>query len=229
MLTFSQLVDRAIQRTGRVDKRVDAADYTNQTLRELHVHPQTQQPVEYGKSFEEDAITITTASPFVWTPPELMQTLYAVKYVNGEYPKQLRPGQSQRGQSYYYYQTGYQYAFRNAGAIGDTISVAYTLYPRRFVYYTTGARVAEYDLTAGWTYADAINTAELQAEAQELVQHWLIRDWFDTVLEGVVAKIFKNADDEKRASMAFSLYSQGRLMLLQAESMSRQGGNLNVF
>ena len=71
-------------------------------------------------------------------------------------------------------------------------------------------------LDANGDYIDTLGTTLLDEAARALVTNWLIFDWFDLVLEGTLAKIFKiNAD--QRAVSTFALFKSFEKDLLKGE------------
>lgn len=125
------------------------------------------------------------------------------------------------------------------GSLGATnISLAYYTKFRRYQYYAVGARPAVYDRNAeSWgnfvltsfpnpppdisdvpSILPQSNTFNLQQQyAIYLVCNWLLFDYYDTVLEGTLAKLFKNVGDN-RSTSSFALYKSLETRLIADES-----------
>jgi len=224
--TFSQLVDRAVSRSLRTDRQTDIEDFVNQTIRELHADDEGR-PYFYAKNLVEDEITTTAETQFTWVPPNTIQRVRTFQYAGvrtrdfptGVYPEFRAPGRGQNNQDYYYYRAGTYFAFKGYGGNGQTINVAYYAYPKRLVYFATADRPATWDdETETFTYhANYSATAALKAEAEALVQNWVIRDWYDITVEGTMAKVFKLIGNTERAATHFSLFQRQRGIMLSTE------------
>lgn len=215
--TFSALVDDVKTVSGRGSSvQTEAVMYARQALRECVTK------AYFDKDLVETTIT-STGTPHTWTLPSNYRALRAVKYPYDVYPKFIPPGRSQLNQDYYYYKAGSYFAFKGTDA-GDSIDIAYYTYGRKFAYYSTTERPAIYDLeTETWSYLDGagayvstLGTTELDEAAQALVTNWLITDWYELILEGALAKIFKKYGDERSVS-TFALYKSLQGDLLNGE------------
>jgi len=203
--TFSAIVDDTVTRTGRVNLRTDIVSYARVTMRE------SQSLIKSATDLIEDQIT-ATASPHLWTKPQYFRELTAVRYPgifdprgNPIYPKRIQPGKAQRNVDYYFYSSGTSFVF--SGVSENTlIDVAYLTWFTKLAYYATVAeRPATFSLEDDeWSYATATTDEEKEA-ARNLVTNWLIFDWYDMVLEGTVAKVWKAVGDA-RAPSSFSLF-----------------------
>lgn len=209
MLTFSQMVDAVIDRTGRGDRAQDVAAYINQTVREV------QTLAFFAHDLVEDIAYVTT-SPVTWDPPAYFRTMRAVNY-NGEiWPKFAQPGQIQDRYAAYYYRAGTYFVFNGAG-LGTSIQMAYYSYAPRLLYYAEGARPATYDAENGvWNYLTAITLGDQEA-ARAKVSNWLIINHYDCIVEGALAKIYKSVGDQVRSATAFSLYKTMQAQLMASE------------
>ena len=206
--TFSALVDEAITRSNRRDRNSDIVSYARSTIRECQVL------AFFEQDLVEDSLTVDVL-PFQWTRPLNLRAILAAKpqvtFTRRDkrmWFKQRVPGQIVRDEPYYLYLSGDTFVFTgNELATGDIIDIAYFTYARKFVYYETASRPATFDPeTETWTYLAAYDIDDTtRANAQALVTNWLLQHWYDLILEGTLAKIFKTVGDE-RSKMAFSLY-----------------------
>lgn len=231
--TISQLGDEAIARSRRFDRRTNIEAMVNATIRECHASPQKEgQAILYDKNLVEVSVAIDVAStiPFIWTPPNTMQKLMTVRYpsvFDSEnepiFPDFIRPGRRQRNEDSYYYRVGNQYAFKGHGGTSENIEVAYYNFPTRLQYHQTVAdRPAFYDEADGWTYqnvggVDYDLDDTNRALGESLVSNWLIFDWYETVLEGVISKLYKAAGDRDRSVTHFSAFGTMRGTLMTTE------------
>lgn len=203
---FSEAVDVVVERSGRLDRVNDIKAYINTSIRECQVL------AYFARDLIEDTIT-ATASPHVWTRPTRLRLLRTVRYPNDVYPDLIMPGKRQQRKTFYYYGGPTYYAF--AGALSDAdINVAYYLYSQRFTYYaaTGDVRPAVYDRDEEtWAYlldgayVTTLGTDALDEAAEDSVSMWLLLDWFDLIIEGGLAKLFKQQGDERGLS-TFALY-----------------------
>lgn len=214
---YSELVDRALVRARRPSKLVDAQDYTLASLREI----QTQDYCLFHADLIEDQIT-ATADPHIFTTPDVFRIMRTAYYpTSGIYPALKQPGKEQNNETHFYYAAGNYFAFKGVG-VGDLVDIAYYSYVPKLEYYAIGLRPAIYKnaprLTAtdlntsgdweylsGGAYVANLATVALDQAAQDLVTNWMIFRHEHVVLEGVVAKILKNAGDD-RAGSSFALY-----------------------
>lgn len=217
--TFSALIDEVKLRSQRRDRESDIVSYARSTIRECQV-------LAY---FEQDLVELsvtTTAAPHSWSRPTRLRTILAAKpqakYTrHGEamYFKNRPPGSKVRAVPYYLYLSGDTYVLTgDEFESGIVVDIAYFAYSRKFVYYATGSRPATFDPeTETWTYLAAYDTDDTTREtARELVTNWILTHWYDLILEGTLAKIFKAVGDE-RSRTAFSLYKQMQKDLLSSE------------
>lgn len=225
MLTYSQLVDRAVARAVRPDSAANIQDFVNQTVKDAHSTPDNR-AVLFAKNLVEDTLTTNISAPFIWIPPIGFQRMLTVRYPGiqtpkyplGVYPLHRTPGQGQNDKDYFYYRAGAYFAFAGCGDSGSSINVAYYGYPTRLKYYAEADRPASYDLEEGWTYLAAYDIdATTRAEAEALVTNWIIFDWFDYTFEGTMSKLFKLLKDTERASTHYSAFQQQRTQLFTAE------------
>jgi hypothetical protein len=203
-LTINAVVDDAVTRSGRVDKRADLAAYANSTVREI------QSLGFFFKDLIEDSV-LATADPHIWTKPLLLRRLKAVNYGEGINPTLRPPGRQQNGLGlytpYYFYAADNYFVFKGVTAGTTEINLAYYRHLQRLKYVQAEAsRVATFDIeTQEWTYLSA-STDEEQEAARNLVTNWVIFQYYDCVLEGTLAKLFKAIGEEKRSLSSFALY-----------------------
>jgi len=203
--TFSALIDDTVTRTGRANLRADMLSYARQAMREC------QTLVLAGDDMIEDELT-ATSDAFIWDKPEYFRQLLAVKFPGivdpqGQpiFSKHAQPGKSQNKKDYFHYLTGGSWAFHGVSS-GTLIDVAYFVWFTKLAYYQTVTdRPATYELETGtWSYLTA-TTDEEQLAARLQVTNWMLTDWYDMVLEGTCAKVWKAMGDP-RSSPSFALF-----------------------
>lgn len=213
--TFTSAVDTCVARSGRADRRADIRSYVRLTMMEL------QTSGLYKRDLIEDEIT-PDDDPYIWTPATGFRRFWTVSYPNlyaqnGDtiYPKVLDgPGRAQNREPHYLYPSGDSFIF--VGHQETTINIAYFEYFPAYKYYDTGTEVASFDdETNAWSYLTA-TTAEDQAAARLLVSNWILYNWFDVIVEGALAKLYKVVDDP-RMSPTYALYKQLQNMFISSE------------
>lgn len=224
--TFSSAVDEVISRSGRKDRLPDIVAYINQSIRECST-------LEYFDSDMIEDQIVAASDNYVWTKPTHFRLMRTVRYPNNVYPKFMPPGRIQKDQIEYYYQGPTYFVFN--GTINlDQIDVAYYAYPRRLLYTTqpTAAPFArpaiyligdeddgfteKWQYLSGGNYLDTLGSTAANEAAQELVTNWLLFRWYDLIVEGALAKLFKNIGSE-RAVQSFALYKQTQEILRRSE------------
>lgn len=205
---FSELVDTAVSRSGRPDKRADVIAFINQTVREMVAKHY------FAKNLVEDTV-VASADPFIFQRPIRLQRFRTVQYANGTFPPFIQPGRKMADFDEYYYAAASYFVFKGAVFAGSlsgsgNVNVAYYQFPKHLSYYGLGLRPATYDFDLEvWTYLPAFDVDEdTREQARDLVSNWLLRDWYDLVTEGTLAKIFKVVDDSNRASTHFSFFER---------------------
>lgn len=217
--TFSSLVDEVILRSQRRDRIDDIVSYARSSIRECQVL------AFFEQDLIEDSITVTTL-PFNWPRPINLRTILAAKPQDiltrrGKkiYFKNRPPGEVIRDEEYFMYLSGNTFIFSGLGLeINNIIDIAYFTYARKFIYYITVDRPATWDPELEvWSYhANYSATQELRDEGEALVTNWLLFNWYDLILEGVLAKVFKSVGDE-RSRTAFALFKSMQKDLLSGE------------
>lgn len=236
--TFSAAVKDVVVAVGRPDTRntFNIQRYVRQTIRECQVRQY------YRNDLTEDILTAATDN-YVWDAvPDTLRLLRTVKYPGDIYPKFILPGEVQKGEERYYYGGPGYFVFNGSGA-GDEILIAYYSYAPRFVYYSglpSDATLnssthppAYYDaITATWYYLDFVNgawvyvtslaTAAAEEAARAKVSNWLLLNWYDAIIEGASAKLFKGIDDP-RAPASFALYKSFQTDIERGEAFESLG------
>ncbi len=215
--TFSALIDDAVKLSGRgIAARNQLTSYARSSMRE----PQVDNLFE--KDLTEDTLTFS-ADPFTWTRPAGFRIFRTVKYTEEIYPKYITPGRRQQDVINFYYAASTYFVFKGL-TVGATFNVAYYSYFKKLVYFDPLKRPARFfaDLDK-WQYLDGNNDyvdtlgSELLDEAvKALVTNWILFDWYDMVLEGILAKQFKVQGDP-RSVTHFALFKSFIKDLLQAE------------
>ncbi|HFD32036.1 MAG TPA: hypothetical protein ENJ28_04910 [Gammaproteobacteria bacterium] len=212
--TYSAAVDDVVARSGRPDRKSDIIAFVRVTIREL------QTLAYFKRDLTEDTLTADQAN-YVWTYPQEFRILRTVRYpyfdAQGKqiYPPELKPGKQQKDFTHYYYASGNYYVFAGT-ALADLIDVAYYSTAKKLPYYDLAARPATFSLeTDSWSYLSNGTSAE-QLAAQALVSNWVLFNYYDTVVEGAMAKILKTVGD-KRAVSSFALYSSYKKTLISTE------------
>lgn len=215
MFTFSQMVDEMVSETKRPDLASEIARYVNQTIREVHFDPERNAALFFPENLREKQIVATSEYGQVWEIPNpqsfqqmLGVMLPAIQDRNGKaiWSKETSPGRHLGDLDYFHYRVGGSYVFSGYGGIGGIISLAYYEFPRSLKYYSEATRPAQYDMENGWSYADGVNTPELEEAARVLTSNWLLLRWSDVISEGVRAKLYKRISDTERARVCYSMY-----------------------
>lgn len=213
--TMSAAVDVVLARSGRADKRADIIAYIRQTLQECQVP-------RFRRDIVEDQL-VTTADPHIWTMPATVREMLPWQQLADVYDCHGNPvympyvdiGKRQNRFDIYWYQSGDSIVFAGHGA-GTTINLAYLARFPLLAYYATADRPATYSLeTATWAYLTA-TTTEDQQTARDLVTNWMLFYYFDTIVEGALAKLYKIVGDQ-RAVSTFALYKSMQNDLLRLE------------
>jgi len=212
--TYSAAVDDVIARSGRPDRTADIIAFVRVTIRELQV-------LRFFKNdLIEDTLTAAIAN-YVWTYPQEFRQMRTVRYPHFDaqgrqvYPPELLPGKRQKDFTDYYYAGPGYYVFAGS-ALGDAIDVAYYKVSKKLPYYALADRPATFSLeTDSWSYLTNGTDAE-QLIAREQTSNWVLFNYYDTVIEGAMAKILKTVGDD-RARSSFALYSSYKKTLLETE------------
>lgn len=229
--SFSGLVDQVVLETGKTQALRSVVQYANLSIREC------QALVTSERDLVEDQITADADDVFLWDRPVRFRTMRAVKYLtSSEYPKFLRPGRQVEHCPYFYYATGESFAFK--GVIdGELIDVAYYTWHKPLQYFgrlnvdtsaypfaPTGGysiRPAYYDpLVETWyyydtsdpdnpTYSTDLGDDDVEETARVNSFMWILEDFYDMILEGTKAKVFKQFNDD-RFSASFATYKHSQ-------------------
>lgn len=217
--TFSQLIDETIAKAGRgLAARSSLVAYARSTMRECQLQAM------FEKDRVEDQIT-ATATPHIWTRPKSFRMMETVYYpAIGVFPHFKGPGRRQKSDhEYIYYAASNYYIFPDVEN-GDLIDLSYFNYFTPLVYFEQAERPARYFADLGeWQYLDGngdyvltLGTDALDEAARDLVSNWLLFDYYDVIVEGTLAKIFKTNADQ-RAVSSFALYKSYQNNVLQGE------------
>jgi len=220
--TFSALIDEVRLRSGRVDRTVDIVSYARTTMRECTVL------AEFSQNTIEGTFT-STSLPHILPRPANFRKWEALQYPYFDrqkgfpiYAKEQKPGFAQNTDNiYWFYRAGSSFVF-NGLSIGDVVKYAFQAYLPKLAYYPLIAdRPATFDLeTDTWSYhADYTGNATLNQQGEDKVSNWLLFVWYDLILEGVLAKLYKTVGDERSRS-SFALYKQQQKDLIQGESLT---------
>lgn len=221
--TFSALIDQTVILSGRGKSiRRQLTSYARSSMREAQVD------ALFERDLVEDQLT-ATASPFIWTRPAELRFFRTVRYPGEIYPKYLTPGKIQFDVDKFYYAASTYYVFKGV-EVNDILDIAYYRYFPKLVYFEETARPARYFADLGkWQYldnnneyVDTLGSVTLDEAAQALVTNWILFDWFDLTIEGVLAKQFKVVGDQ-RAGSHFALFKSMLKDLLQAEVVASVG------
>ncbi len=221
--TFSAVIDQAVLFAGRGKAiRGQLGSYARSSMREAQVDSL------FERDLIEDQLT-ATAAPFIWTRPSELRFFRTVRYPGEIYPRYITPGRQQFGVKRFYYASTTYFVFVGI-EINDLLDIAYYTYFKKLVYFEPADRPARFfaDLDK-WQYlddnndfVDTLGSETLDDAAEAKVTNWLLFDWFDLVLEGILAKQFKVQADV-RAPSHFALFKSMIKDLLQAESVASTG------
>ncbi len=214
--TLTTLVQEAVRESRRMERVSDCVRFVRATVRECQAL----------QLFDDDLVEEQLAAdavPFIWTPSATIRHLDFVRYHAGadyEYPTFIKPSLRQREAAFYYYKSGKSIVFAGA-SVGMLIDVSYYSTLPALNYYDPKLGLIEpasYDLMLrAWTYSTEGLSAEAQEAARDAVTNWLIFDWYDLIMEGVLAKLYKASDDD-RARTHYSQYKAGQVELVAMAS-----------
>jgi hypothetical protein len=231
MSTFSQLVDELTVEHLRPDLRVTISSYLNATIREVHMHEQTQVPVYYDSNRLEVEVTISGSPPALWEIPKVtrFQAVDAIYYSDfGVYAVKRAPTKVYaphlQGSPYYWYRSGQTIALGGLNATNKA-KISWFEYPKTLLYYAAAARPMVWNVetespsfqTVG--AVDYNSTPELQATALELTTNWLIQRWAEMLKQGVRNKVFARLGEMDRTRTSYSMYASQRAQCINSESM----------
>lgn len=220
--TMSAAVDACLRRSGQLNRRNEIIAFIRQTMREI------QAKGSFRRDVVEEQLT-ATSDPYVWTLPTTANRLlpfvqYPEIFDSQGLPiwsRQIDIGPRQRHYDFFWYQAGDSVVFAGHGNSTTTINVAYFAWFTPLAYFEESARPARYwdaDDTTGlptWTYLTAVSDSEQEA-ARNRVTNWMLMHWFDTIIEGALAKLYKLVGDD-RAVTSFALFKQLEESLLDTE------------
>lgn len=219
--TFSSLIDTAIARSLRRDRQADIISYARLTMRECAVM------AFFHQDFVEEELTVN-AVPFIWTRPQFLRQISLVQYPiltrHGDLVKPLyiSPALRKSEHVYWYYLSGTAYVFSGL-TVGQIIKIGYYSYQTHFNYIANVAdRPAQFDIETGaWKYHQNYDdNLTVQETARKMVSNWMLFNWFDTIIEGTLAKLFKTLNDE-RSTPTYALYKSLQTAMLAGEAHVR--------
>ena len=212
--TFSSAVDDVILRSGRPDRKADIVAFVRVTMREL-------QALRFFRNDRVEDSLIATSDAYVWDYPQEFRIMRTVRYPHFDrhgkrtYPPEILPGKKQKDYTQFYYGGAGYYVFAGV-ALADVIDVAYYTFSKKLPYYEVAARPAVFDLvTDSWTYLSN-GTDEENLAAKAKVSNWLVFNYYDTIVEGGMAKILKTVGDPRSMS-SFALYKSYQNTLIASE------------
>lgn len=212
--TFSAAVDDVVSRAARPDRKADVYSYVRSTLREMGAK------AYFKRDLVEDTLTADQDN-YIWTYPQEFRIMRTVRYpfVNMRdesiYPPEILPGKKQREHTNFYYGGNGYYVFAGTEN-GDSIDVAYYTYPKKLPYYAEANRPARFDVeTNAWIYLTSGTPTEEQTWRDQC-SNWILFNYYDTVVEGALAKLFKTVGDP-RASATYALYKSLQMTFVDTE------------
>lgn len=226
MTTYSQLVDRLVIESRRPDMRPNIESYVNQTIRELHIMPNSGAALLFKSNMIELEITADVDDGFIWSfpRPQSFQAIETVfyntpqKHATERIPSTIHMFLNQINGKYYYYRTGDGIAMSGYGGIGSLIKIAYFEFPRRLVYFPLADRPVQWnEADETWVYKDGIVTEQQKLEALQKCTNWMLFRWEDIVKQGAFSKTAAFLANYDRARLAYSLYESLRPGLHLAE------------
>lgn len=213
---WSEAIDTAIQRAGRPDRKADCKGWASLTLQEM------QAKGILKRNIIEDTIDIgNSTQEYIWQRPQGFQRMQTARYPQNVFPEFCPPGKRQLDYPNRYYTGSTYYVFAGPD-LYDHIDVAYYKLQMPLPYFADGKRPRTYDVdmrtvvyhnltTAGTApynldYTDPAN----QAAADQACTNWILTDYWDLFVEGILAKIFKAVNDEVRAGTHFSYFERNK-------------------
>lgn len=217
---WSEAIDRAVQLSGRPDKLDDLQNWAVLNMTEM------QAKGILKRNLIEDTVLTGNASinPYIWTRPPRFQRMLTARYPGGfegegVFPEFCPPGKRQKEYPNRYYAGPTYFAFCGPDLI-DRIDVAYYQLRGPLPYFPVGKRPVTYDwnlftnefhnLTTdgiapyNLDYTDPAN----QQAAIDACQNWILQDYWQLHVEGLLAKLWKAVNDETRAATHFSFYNR---------------------
>jgi len=237
--SFSAIVDEIILTTGMHSEYGRVLGYLRTTLMEAH-------SAAYFFRDMEELELVTTATPhiyplpFNWKRAKFLQIQGTASGVPVEIPF-VAPGLNVRARDIFYYQTLDSLVFSGI-AVGETIAIAYYKHPQVFNYYhqlgstdnppqSQGIVPAYLDALGVWkylttdgdgvsSYVDTLGTSVADEAAKNLSADWVVLKYHQMLIQGTLAKAFKDRGDVPRSTLSFSLYKDLLSLMVQAEGGS---------
>lgn len=228
-LCFSAVVDEIIQITGLMAEFGRVISALRVTLEEIH-------SLAYFAADMEETTQVVSSTPHIWTLPyNFKRAKYLELAGTPAMPIPLvGPGQNAQGKKIYFYQALDYYAFSGLLA-GDTIKIAYYKHNQVFNYYHSLASTENPTQSQGivpayrdeygiWHYLEVdgngvssyVTTPE-NLSAKEKSADWVILKYAQALIQGTLAKIYKDRGDIQRSQLSFSLYKERQNFILDQE------------
>lgn len=231
--TLSAAVDEIVGRSGRPDRLTEIVQWARASMRESQVR------AFFERDFIEDQISVNS-DPYIWTRPVGFRQMRTVSYPeiidsHGEaiYPRFQQPGRALRKKKYFYYAGTDYFTFAGHGRglppsnnLQTIINVGYYSYFPKIAYYAVADRPARYSLEdQAWWYKDETLDAAGQEAARNKVTNWMLFDWYELVIEGSLAKVYKTYQDP-RSVTSFALFKSYQNDLLRGEARAAMAGEI---
>lgn len=227
-ISFSNIVDSFIVRTGEAAAITKIVDYTNLVIREC------QMRVLHGRDLTEIAVAADSTGNLSWEIPSRLRVIQTVRYGTQHiYPKMILPGRLLEGQTHFYYPSTSSYMF--SGLLPyEEVQIAYytwlpplsyyptpeskaTLvsqellssdYETRPAYFDTATDAWMYLQSDGTTYGTSLSTEALMAAARAKSANWLILNWGSAITCGVLSQYYTSQGDATKSPQYYSQYQQ---------------------
>lgn len=229
--TFTAAVDTAIERSGRPDRLQDCVSWARSTMRECQVRS------NFELDLIEDVIP-ANLDPFIWTKPSILRQVRTVQYPglfdpqgHEIYPPMILPGRKQRGEVYFWYPSGDSFIFvghSGSASAATSINIAYMAFFTALKHYTSSeTQPATFSIEDdAWSYDTTLYTTDDEKEtARALVTNWMLSGWFDMIIEGTLAKLYKTTGDD-RSVPTFALYKSLQKDLERGAGRLTMGHNI---
>lgn len=234
--SFSAIVDEIMITTGMHSEYGRVVGYLRTTLHETHSKGYFFRDME-EVSIVTDVTPYIYKLPFNWKRAKFLQISGTATNKPTPIPL-IAPGINTRNLDVYYYQTLDSLVFSGV-PIGSTIAIAYYVHPRVFNYYhklgstdnpaiSQGIVPAYLDDFGVWhylttdgngnsTYIPTLGSAILDEAAQNISGDWIVFKYHQMLIQGTLAKAFKDRGDIPRSTLSFSLYQTLLSDMIQSE------------
>jgi hypothetical protein len=219
---FSEVVDEVAKRSGRTEKVSQIAGMTNAILRRLHSKALFDRDFLTACAVPDHSRCVEGA--VVWKRPKNFRVLRTAK-VGAQYMRFERVGRNLEGRKFFYYAEGEYFIFQT-GDFSCNVDVGYYIKPPMFVYKSPSERPAKWDPElCEWTYkipnenqfAPRLMSDEDEVAAQEKVATWMLIEYQEAVIQGVLNLLYVSLGDE-RAGGTYALHTELIKDILRNES-----------